>query len=77
MVNLANDTQFAEKFGEFLLNGRLSRGLSQKEVAEMVNIGQPYYSYIEKGQRNVDLVLAMNLCKSMKLDLNDFLQTCL
>ncbi len=76
-MNLANDAQFAEKFGEFLLNGRLSQGLSQTEIAEMVNIGQPYYSYIEKGQRNVDLVLAMNLCKNLKLDLNDFLQTCL
>lgn len=73
-MNLANDAQFASKFGEFLNQGRLSRGLSQKEVAEMVNIGQPYYSYIEKGQRNVDLVLAIKLCECLNLDLNVFLQ---
>ena len=75
-MNLANDTTFAAQFGEFLFQGRLARGLSQKELAEAVNIGQPYYSYIEKGQRNVDLVLAMKLCQCLSLDLNEFIQNC-
>lgn len=62
------------KFGNFIKEGRERKHLYQSQVAETVNISQQYYSQIENGNRNVDLVLAMKICESLQLSLNDFIQ---
>lgn len=63
-------------FGNFIKEGREKRGLLQAEVAELVGISQSYYSLIERGakDRNVDLVLALKLCRVLRLDLRDFIK---
>lgn len=63
-------------FGEFIKEGRKKRDMYQAEVAELVGISQSYYSLIEKGarDRNVDLVLAIKLCRVLRLDLSDFIK---
>ena len=60
-------------FGNFIKEGRERLNLFQSDVAERVGISQPYYSKIENGERNVDLVLAMKLCKELKLDLQKYI----
>lgn len=60
-------------FGSFVKEGRERLGMYQSDVAKMLNISQPYYSCIEKGTRNVDLVLAMKICDTLKLDLSDYI----
>lgn len=52
----------------------MRRDMLQSEVAELVGISQPYYSMIEKGteDRNVDLVLAMKICRVLRLNISDF-----
>ena len=62
------------KFGNFIKEGRERKHLYQSQVAESVNISQQYYSQIENGIRNVDLVLAMKICESLHLSLNDFIK---
>ena len=52
----------------------LRKDVSESQVAETVNISQQYYSQIENGIRNVDLVLAMKICESLQLSLNDFIK---
>lgn len=60
-------------FGKFVKAGRESLGLYQSDVAKMLSISQPYYSCIEKGTRNVDLVLAMKICDTLRLNLSDYI----
>ncbi len=64
--------EISQSFGMFIRDGRLKKNLLQKEVAAKLNISQVYYSYIENGSRNVDLPLALEICRVLELDLNDF-----
>lgn len=61
-------------FGKFIKEGRRRRDMLQSEVAELVGISQPYYSMIENGteDRNVDLVLALKICRVLRLNISDF-----
>lgn len=63
-------------FGKFIKEGRKKRDMYQAEVAQAVGISQPYYSMIENGSedRNVDLVLALKICKVLRLDISDFVK---
>ena len=63
-------------FGEFIKEGRKKRDMLQSEVADLVGITQPYYSLIERGMtndRNLDLVLALKICRALRLDMGDFI----
>ena len=60
-------------FGDFVREGRERLGLFQSDVARALDISQPYYSHIEKGTRNVDLILAMKICEILKLNLSDYI----
>lgn len=71
-MNIDNNACLKD-FGNFVKAGRESLGLYQSDVAKMLNISQPYYSCIEKGTRNVDLVLAMKICDTLKLDLSNYI----
>ena len=64
--------EISQRFGMFIRDGRLKKNLLQKEVAAKLNISQVYYSYIENGSRNVDFPLALEICRVLELDLNDF-----
>lgn len=63
-------------FGKFIKEGRKKRDMLQKEVAEAVGISQPYYSMLENGteDRNIDLVLALKICRVLRLDISDFVK---
>lgn len=69
------DPRFAATFGEFIRNGRLTKNLYQKDVAEHLNITQAYYSCLENGQRNIDLGLAVKICSFLDLDLGTFIES--
>lgn len=61
-------------FGRFIKQRRELLKLQQKEIAEKVGITQPYLSYIERGERDIDLPLALNLCEALELDINEFVK---
>lgn len=62
------------QFGEFLRKGREQRDMLQSEVAALAGITQSFYSYIERGERNIDFVLALKLCQVLRLDPNTFIK---
>lgn len=64
--------EIALRFGRFIREERLRQNLLQKDVAAKLHITQVYYSYIESGSRNTDLALALEICRVLDLDLNDF-----
>ena len=61
-------------FGKFIRDKRESLNMYQTDVAAAAGISQSYYSHIESGMRNVDLVLAMKICQVLKLNLNDYIK---
>lgn len=60
-------------FGKFIKSGREKRDMFQSEVAMEVGISQAYYSYLERGEREIDFVLALKICQVLNLDLSDFI----
>ena len=67
--------EIAREFGEFIKNARSNKSLTQAEVAKALGISQSYYHFLENGDRNIDLSLALNLCRYLDIDLNEFVQS--
>lgn len=49
---------------------RKCRGLSQKEVAEKLNVDRSTYSYYELGKTKPDIQSLINLCKFYGIEIN-------
>lgn len=67
-------TPEAIAFGQFIKGGRTAHDWSQAEAAKRLGISQVYYCQIENATRNVDLSLALKICKIFRLNFNDFSQ---
>ena len=73
MKRIENSECLAD-FGKFIREKREQLDLYQSNVASELGITQAYYSQIECGVRNVDLVLAIKICQVLKLNLNDYIK---
>ena len=61
----------SELYGRFLsaiTDARLQLGLSQRELAGLLKKPQSYVSKYERGERRLDVVEFLDLCKVLKLD---------
>lgn len=67
--------EFNLAFGTFVKEARLSKKILQGAVSDHLGVTQAYYCNIEKGQRNIDLQLAIDICDYLGLDLSDFIKT--
>ena len=67
------DIAFQKEFGEYIREGRERKHLYQNQVAEVLGVTQQYYSHIEKGVRNVDLIFALKICQTLNLNLDEFI----
>ena len=67
------DTDFASAFGAFIREGRISKKLSQQDLAKKLGITQPFLSRLEQGARNIDFEQAVAICSALDLDINDFI----
>ena len=74
-MKIINNGECLDGFGKFIRDGRERKDLFQSDVAELLGISQPFYSMIERGERQVDFVLALEICKVLNLDINDFVRT--
>lgn len=61
-------------FGLFIRKERERRELTQVEMAQKLGISFNYYSLMERGKRNVDLIMAMRICAVLELDLSDYIR---
>ena len=61
-------------FGEYIREAREMCGLTQGDVSSMLNITQSYYSKLENGKKNIDLVLAMKICSLLKINMKNFIK---
>ncbi|MDY3927995.1 MAG: helix-turn-helix transcriptional regulator [Clostridia bacterium] len=55
---------------EWLKKLRISKGLSQQNVSDSINVTQQYYGYIENGDRQKDLDMSMLLKLSKLFDVS-------
>jgi transcriptional regulator with XRE-family HTH domain len=51
-----------------MTDARVQLGLSQRELARLLKKPQSYVSKYERGERRLDVVEFMDLCKVLKLD---------
>lgn len=58
---------------DYLVELRLKKGLSQKDVAERLGISRQYYQMIERGERQkrLDLALAGALAALLEVNIMD------
>ena len=49
---------------------RKKQNLSQEKLAELSGITQKYLNLIEKGKVNPTILVVINLCKTLDIDLN-------
>lgn len=63
------------RFGSFIQEGRFRKKYTQRDMAALLGISQVYYCHIEQGKRTVDFFLAVEICKKLDLDINDFVKT--
>jgi transcriptional regulator with XRE-family HTH domain len=63
-----------KKFGEKVKFLRKEKNLSQEELAHLATIDRTYISDIEKGERNVSLVIIEKIAKSLEIETYELLK---
>ncbi len=71
-MNSIDKEKVAREFGAFIRKAREDRGLYQADVAEKVGVSRVYYTHIEAGNREIYFSLALNICRVLNLNINDF-----
>lgn len=74
-MNLLDNEQTIKAFGIYVRRARKQKKLNQTQTAEMLEITQSYYSLIERGEREIGMPLALNICRVLDLDFNTFIQS--
>lgn len=62
------------KFGNLVRDARITLGLTQKDLAKIVGVSTSYFTYIEAGDRNISLDLAIKLCDILNLSVDSFIK---
>ncbi len=61
-------------FGKNLRTIRLSKGLSQEELAFQADFDRTYISLLERGKRNLSLVNICRLADTLQVNVNELLK---
>ena len=68
-VKLTIREERGEQMRDWLLNARRERGLTQLDVAKKLDISEAYFNYIENGERQKKMDIALASKLSMILDI--------
>lgn len=58
-------------FGKRVREVRKSKGISQERLAEMAGIDRSYMGNIERGEKNVTLKKAYEICDALDIEIKD------
>ena len=58
--------------GENIKRIRLERGLTQKQLAEIVGVTSPMITQIERGTRHATMELGKEIADALSCDINEF-----
>lgn len=73
ITNMDKD-EILEKVAENIRIERLRQRLSQEKLAEMSGITQKYLNLIENKKSTPSIVIIVNICNSLKIELNSLLK---
>jgi len=59
-----------KKFGNQVKKFRLEKGLSQEVLAHMADLDRTYIPSIEKGERNISIVVIEKIAKALKVKIS-------
>lgn len=68
-----NKDTILTKIAENIRLARLKKHYTQEQLAEMANITQKYLNLIEKKKANPSIVIIVNLCEALNIELNSLL----
>lgn len=60
-------------FGKRVREVRKSKGISQERLAEMAGIDRSYMGNIERGEKNITLKKAYEICDALGTDLKELI----
>lgn len=60
-------------FGKRVREVRIKKGISQEKLAEMAGIDRSYMGNIERGEKNVTLKKAYEVCDALEIAIQDLL----
>lgn len=60
-------------FGKRVREVRKSKGISQERLAEMAGIDRSYMGNIERGEKNITLKKAYEVCDALEVDVKDLI----
>jgi transcriptional regulator with XRE-family HTH domain len=60
-------------FGKRVREVRKSKGISQERLAEMAGIDRSYMGNIERGEKNITLKKAYEVCDALDVDITELL----
>lgn len=72
MANSPHEPKY-QIFREMLLRARISKGLLQSDVAELLGRNQAFVSKYERGERRIDLPEFMEIAEAMNIDVVEFI----
>ncbi len=58
-------------FGKRVREVRKSKGISQERLAEMAGIDRSYMGNIERGEKNITLKKAYEICDALDVEIQD------
>lgn len=58
-------------FGKRVRVARKSKGISQERLAEMAGIDRSYMGNIERGEKNITLKKAYEICDALEVEIQD------
>ncbi|MBA2056324.1 helix-turn-helix transcriptional regulator [Psychrobacter cryohalolentis] len=58
-------------FGKRVREVRKSKGISQEALAEIAGIDRSYMGNIERGEKNITLKKAYEICDALSVDIKD------
>ncbi len=63
--------RFLKDFGKKLAAARHKRGLTQEELADVIDVHRTYIGFVEQGKRNPTIANVRKMAKALKVDLSD------
>lgn len=73
MKKSLSKTELLKKFGLNVKIERLKKGLTQEQLAELMNIHLTYIARIETGKINMSLGKILELANTLNIDINKLL----
>ena len=63
-----------EKFGKRVKEIRLSKKMSQEKLANLAEIDRTYLPEVERGERNISLVVAEKIANALEVKLSSMIE---